>query len=108
MGKQVTSNEGIKTCLRLNERLSQADIWGRALQAMERTSTKALRWKVFGMSTDSKGSWVEQQCEWVGVGDKDRESGREKNRNPLMRGVWNKVSQLDFILSELGETNRLI
>lgn len=51
---------------------------------------------------------MEQQCEWVGVGDKDRESGREKNRNPLMRGVWNKVSQLDFILSELGETNRLI
>lgn len=75
MGKYVTSNEGIKICLRLNERLSHADIWGRTFQAMGRASTKALRWKVFGMSTDSKGSCVEQQSEWVGVEDRDRECG---------------------------------
>lgn len=33
---------------------------------------------------------------------------RDENRKQLMWGVWDEVSTLDFILSEIGETSRLL
>lgn len=60
-----------------SERLSYADIWGKAFQGVGRMSTKV-------------GGVVS-----------------EGNRSQFIWGLWDKLSTLDFILSEMRETNGL-